>query len=189
MFFSRQKNDIISGCVQQKPLAQRDLYNMFAPKMLAVCFRYAKDRDEAEDMLQEGFIKVFQSIHKYQDSGSLEGWIRRIMVNTAIDMIRKNKAMKMETPLDDYLTETIGADAITDNLEVEYLLNIIQTLPTGYRVVFNLFAIEGYSHAEIAEQLNINESTSRSQYTRAKILLKKRINEDCVDLQQYQDAI
>lgn len=189
MTLDKQQQDVIAGCVQGKPLAQRALYDKHAPKMLAVCFRYAKDRDEAEDMLQEGFIKVFHNINKFQNQGSLEGWIRRIIVNTAIDMIRKNKALMLETPINDNLSENLIADEVTDNLDVEYLLNIIQELPTGYRLVFNLFAIEGYSHAEIGEKLNINESTSRSQYTRAKILIKKRIHGDYVDIQQFHDAI
>ncbi len=175
--------------MRQEPLAQRRLYELFSGKMMAICYRYAKDRDEAEDMLQEGFVKVFQYIEKYNNQGSLEGWIRRIMVNTAIDIIRKNKSLQLVSPLNDNITESTVDDNIVDTLEVEYLLNIIQDLPDGYRIVFNMFAIEGYSHAEIATQLNINESTSRSQFTRAKILLKKRIHEDSLVINTYQDAI
>ncbi|MFN0201914.1 MAG: RNA polymerase sigma factor [Bacteroidia bacterium] len=179
---------IIEGCIKQNPLAQRRLYEVFAAKMLAVCFRYARDRDEAEDILQEGFIKVFRNIEKYAFNGSLEGWVRKIMVNTAIDTIRKNRSIMLETPINDSITESYAEDAI-DNLEVEALMQMIQELPAGYRIVFNLYAIEGYSHAEIGEQLGITESTSRSQYTRAKALLKKRVCEVYWDYKIYQDAI
>ncbi len=180
---------IVAGCMRHEPLAQRRLYELFAPKMMALCYRYAQHRDEAEDMLQEGFIKIFQNIEKYNNQGSLEGWIRRIIVNTAIDIIRHNKALQLVSPLNDNISENTVDDNIVDTLEVEYLLKIIQDLPDGYRIVFNMFAIEGYSHAEIADLLHVNESTSRSQFTRAKALLKKRIHEDSLVINKYQDAI
>lgn len=180
---------IVEGCIRREPLAQRRLYELFSPKMMALCYRYAQNRDEAEDMLQEGFIKVFQCIDKYNHQGSLEGWVRRIIVNTAIDIIRRNKSLQLVSSLNENIIESTVDDNIVDALEVEYLLNIIQDLPDGYRIVFNMFAIEGYSHAEIGEQLNINESTSRSQFTRAKVLLKKRIHEDSLVINKYQDAI
>lgn len=180
---------IVEGCIKRDSLSQRKLYELFSSKMMALCFRYAQNRDDAEDMLQEGFIKVFQSIEKYTHQGSLEGWIRRIIVNTAIDIIRRNKSLQLVSPMNDNISENMVDDNIVDTLEVEYLLKIIQDLPDGYRIVFNMFAIEGYSHAEIGEQLNINESTSRSQFTRAKALLKKRIYEDSLVTNKYQDAI
>lgn len=189
MLFSSDSQKMVKGCLNQEPWAQQKLYDLFAPKMMAVCFRYAKDRDEAADFLQEGFIKIFQSIHKYEFQGSLEGWIRRIIVNTSIDLIRKRKASQLEMPMNTEIADTMIDEDKIDTFEVEYLLRVIQSLPTGYRVVFNLYAIEGYSHAEIGEQLGITESTSRSQYTRAKALLKKRIHEDSVEFKSYQNAI
>lgn len=183
----KQYQNIVEGCLQNDPRAQRRLYEMYASKMLAVCYRYSRDREEAEDILQEGFIKIFNNIHRYGFEGSFEGWMRRIFVNTAIDAIRKNKSLMLETPINDNISESFAEDAI-DNLEVEYLMNLVQSLPTGYRLVFNLYAIEGYSHAEIGEKLNITESTSRSQYTRAKALLKKRIYQEYSENKIYQDV-
>lgn len=191
MFFKKKEyQDIVDGCTQHEPTAQKRLYERFCGKMMAVCCRYVKSREEAEDILQEAFLKVFQNIHKYGFQGSLEGWIRRIMVNTAIDYIRKNKALVMETQLNENQHDAVNDDAdALANLEVDYLMQIIQELPDGYRLVFNMFAIEGYSHNEIAEQLNITASTSRSQYARAKGFIKKRLNESSVDVIRLQDAI
>ncbi|MEL6652069.1 MAG: sigma-70 family RNA polymerase sigma factor [Bacteroidota bacterium] len=179
--------EIIQGCKQQKPQYQRQLYERFAPKMLGVCYRYAHSREEAEDMLQEGFIKVFQKIHKYDDRGSLEGWIRRLMVNNAIDHLRKQKHYQQQLEINEAITEEVSEDAL-DQLEVEFLYRVVHALPAGYRAIFNLYAIEGYSHAEIAAQLNISESTSRSQYTRARALLKKRISEAYMETNLYRDV-
>ncbi|MEL6671404.1 MAG: RNA polymerase sigma factor [Bacteroidota bacterium] len=179
---------LIADCRKQKPKAQRELYELFSGKMLAVCYRYARDQAEAEDMLQEAFIKVFRSIDRYDDRGSLEGWIRRIVVNTAIDHIRKRKHQQNQLELNETITEEVS-ESVLDKLEVEYLYAIIQALPAGYRVVFNLYAIEGYSHAEIGEELGISESTSRSQYTRARALLKKRISDLYMEKNVYKDVI
>ncbi|MEM6261191.1 MAG: sigma-70 family RNA polymerase sigma factor [Bacteroidota bacterium] len=178
---------LIERCIQQDTAAHQRLYELFAPKMMAVCYRYARNQAEAEDMLQEGFIKVFQNLKRYTFKGSLEGWIRRIMVNTAIDLLRKHKYFQKETDIEEADVEEFAEFSI-DRLEMEYLLKIIQELPTGYRVVFNLYAIEGYSHKEIGQQLKISESTSRSQYTRARSMLKKRICADNQAFKSYLDA-
>ena len=179
---------IIAGCKAHKPSSQRELYGIFAPKMLAICMRYAQDKAEAEDILQDSFIKVFKKIQKYDDRGSLEGWIRRITVNTAIDHIRKRKNRQGDITINEAITEEVSESAL-DQLELEFLFKLIQALPPGYRVVFNLYAIEGYSHAEIGEKLNISESTSRSQYTRARAMLKTRIKQAYMETNFYQDAI
>lgn len=179
--------EIIQGCKEQKPEFQRQLYERFAAKMLGVCYRYGRSREEAEDMMQEGFIKVFQKIGKYNDKGSLEGWIRRLMVNNAIDLLRKQKHYSQQLEINEAITEEVAEDAL-DHLEVEFLYRIIQALPAGYRAIFNLYGIEGYSHAEIAAQLNISESTSRSQYTRARALLKKRVSEAYMETNLYRDV-
>jgi RNA polymerase sigma-70 factor (ECF subfamily) len=179
---------LIQGCIKQQPQAQRELYERFAPNLLGVCFRYARDEARAEDMLQEAFIKIFQKITYYSDKGSLEGWLRRIVVNTAIDHIRREKHYSQQLQINEAITEEIREDVL-DRLELEFLYSIIQQLPAGYRLVFNLYAIEGYSHAEIGEQLNISESTSRSQYTRARALLKKQIRGAYMEKNIYKDVI
>lgn len=179
---------LIKGCINQKPAAQRELYEQFASSMLAVCYRYARDRDDAEDILQDGFVKVFQKIGNFDDRGSLEGWIRKIMVNTAIDHIRKQKHQQNQVELNEGITEVIEAD-VMDNLEMEALFEVIQKLPPGYRLVFNLYAIEGYSHKEIGDELGITESTSRSQYTRARAMLRQQIQELYMEKKIYKDAI
>lgn len=149
--------------------------------MYAVCLRYARDRDEAQDILQEGFVRVFERITQFEGRGSLEGWIRRIVVHTAIDLIRKQRHIREELALTDAHIEDAGTEEMPDHVSLEYLFKIIQDLPAGYRIVFNLFAIEGFSHAEIGEQLGITESSSRSQFTRAKAALQKRIHEDSME--------
>lgn len=179
---------LIKKCIKRNPAAQRELYQRFSPSLMAVCYRYARNRDEAEDMLQEGFIKIFQKLDKYTNKGSFEGWMRRIVVNTAIDMIRKSKHQLKETDIENAVGEEVSDDAI-DSLELEYLYQLIQELPSGYRMVFNMYAIEGYSHREIGEKLSISESTSRSQYTRARGLLRKRIYEDHMETKLYRDVI
>lgn len=179
---------LVEGCKKGDPRAQRELYECFAPQMLGVCYRYARDISEAEDMLQEGFIKVFQKIDGYGFKGALEGWIRRIMVHTAIDLLRKRKHQMKETDIEEAMKEEI-ANEIIDHLELEYLYQAIQALPAGYRLVFNLYAIEGYSHDEIGKKLGIAASTSRSQYTRARNMLKNRIREDRMEKNIYKDVI
>lgn len=165
---------LVKECVSGKSKAQRLLFDRYAPKMLGAVMRYINDKERAEDVLQDGFIKVFKNIHKFEHSGSLEGWIRRIMVNTALDQIRKNKKRQKNVELDDdgffELKQESKAEEI---LQAESLLKLVQSLPEGYRTVFNLFAIEGYTHKEIAEELGISENTSKSQYSRAKSTLRE----------------
>ena len=128
--------------------------------------------DEAQDVLQDGFIKVYDNLHKYENKGSLEGWVRRIIVNTALDQIRKNKKYMDNVDVDTVGYLLVDKSFIVEELEADDLLKIINKLPGGYRVVFNLFAIEGYSHKEIAAKLEISESTSKSQYSRARKILR-----------------
>ena len=171
---------MIQGCVRNDPAAQQELYARFSPKMLTVCYRYAKNREDAEDMLQEGFIKIFLQIRQFQHKGALEGWIRRIMVHTCINSLKKNRKFTESVDLIYANSIQVREDAIPSILQAKQVVDCIRMLPLGYRTVLNLFAIEGYSHREIGEMLDIEESTSRSQYTRAKamledILVKKRI--------------
>jgi RNA polymerase sigma-70 factor (ECF subfamily) len=163
---------LIDGCLRNDLVAQRELYERFSPKMLAVCHRYAVNREDAEDMLQEGFVKVFLQIRSFEARGSFEGWIRRIMVHTCINHLKKNK--KFQDNLDIIHAHGIPTrtEAIPSIVQAKQIAECIRSLPVGYRTVLNLFAIEGYSHREIAAMLDIEESTSRSQYTRAKNLLE-----------------
>lgn len=145
--------------------------------MMGVCLRYVNDRETARDLLQEGFIKVFTSIDSYSGNGSFEGWMRKIFVNSALEYLRKSDVMREATDLE-HTAELITPDnSAISQLSAAELMDLIQELPAGFRMVFNLFAIEGYSHREISEMLGITESTSRSQFTRAKQLLQRRIND------------
>jgi RNA polymerase sigma factor (sigma-70 family) len=171
---------MLTGCLVNDAAAQQELYYRYSPKMLSVCFRYAKNREDAEDMLQEGFIKVFTQIRQFQNRGALEGWIRKIMVHTCINTLKKNKKFTDSVDLIHATTIQVREDAIPSILQAKQVVECIRLLPLGYRTVLNLYAIEGYSHKEIGDMLDIEESTSRSQYTRAKamledILVKKRI--------------
>ncbi len=171
---------LLQECLKNDAHAQQELYYKYSPKMLSVCYRYSKTREDAEDMLQEGFIKVFTQIHKFENRGSLEGWILRIIVHTCINHLKKNKKFNEHIDLayaGDILIKEDNIPAISQDKQV---VESIRSLPLGYRTVLNLYAIEGYSHKEIGFMLEIEESTSRSQYTRAKnmleeILIKKNI--------------
>lgn len=171
---------MLQGCLDNLATAQEALYNYFSPKMLGVCYRYARNREDAEDMLQEGFIKVYSQIHQFRGSGALEGWIRRIIVHTCINNIKKNKKFSDSVDLIHASSLQINENNIPSMLQAKQVVECIRLLPIGYRTVLNLYAIEGFSHKEIGAILDIEESTSRSQYTRARslleeILIKKRI--------------
>ncbi|WP_448703052.1 RNA polymerase sigma factor [Mucilaginibacter sp. AW1-3] len=166
---------LIKGCRNGERKAQEGLYKSFAAKMLGVCMRYATDKMEAEDMLQNGFIKVFNKMNDFRGEGSFEGWIRRIMVHTSIEYYRKHHKMMQAIDIDT-AHEVPGADPLaSSNLGVKELLALIQQLPPGYRMVFNLYAIEGYSHKEIGEMMTITEGASKSQLSRARTILKEQI--------------
>ena len=171
------ESTLVKKCVDGDQLAQRMLFEKFASKMLGVCMRYAKNREQAEDVLQDGFVKVFTKLDHFKGGGSLEGWIRRIMVNTSLDQIRKNSKFQDNVPMDqmDYKIELNSF--IEEGLMEEELLKLINSMPIGYKTVFNMFAIEGYSHKEIAEQLEISENTSKSQYSRARAYLQTKLEQ------------
>lgn len=168
---------LIEACKNNDARAQKQLYETFARRMMSVCLRYAGNREMAEDFLQEGFIKVFTSIQSYNYEGSFEGWMRRIFVNTALEALRKNDLLRNGAELDTLDTQQEADYTTVDNISAKELMELIGQLPPGFRTVFNMFAVEGYSHREIAQALHITESTSRSQYTRAKRLLQKWIKE------------
>ncbi len=177
MFLRIQKWDnepsLIRACQQKDAAAQREVYNRYSRRMLGVCARYIKNPMEAEDVLIHGFLKIFEKVDQYQFAGSFEGWIRRIMVNEALQQVRRNKTVFLEVELEDVYNDAAVMHIDSHNFETEDLLAMVQQLPDGYRTVFNLYAIEGYSHKEIAEQLGISESTSKSQLSRARALLQE----------------
>lgn len=166
---------LIRDCLKGSPIAQRKLFETFAPKMMSVCLRYMKDHQEAEDILQDGFIKVFQKLGAYESTGSLEGWIRRIVVNTALDQIRKNSKFGYTEDVTEVGYKIENNDFAFEGLVAQDLMKLINQMPEGYKVVFNMFAIEGYSHKEIADLLEITESTSKSQYSRARAYLREKL--------------
>lgn len=163
---------LINGCRKQNRMAQQQLYAAYSNKMYSLCYRYVKNSMEAEDVMVGAFTKVFDKIDQFKGEGSFEGWIRRIVVNEALTWLRKNRSMYLETNLEQADYE-LDYGKVSDHLEAEDLLRMIQQLPTGYQIVFNLYAIDGYSHKEIAEQLSISENTSKSQLSRARVYLQK----------------
>ncbi len=163
---------LLKGCMNNDSAAQRELYNRYSSKMLAVCYRYAHSREDAEDMLQEGFIKVFLQVHTFENRGAFEGWIRRIIVHTCINILKKNKKFNESVDIIHATSMQIREESVSAIIQAKQVVECIRLLPIGYRTVLNLYAVEGYSHREIAGMLDIEESTSRSQYTRAKAMLE-----------------
>ena len=170
-------SSLVKNCLKGDPIAQRKLFDKFAPKMLGVCMRYAKSTEQAEDVLQDSFIKVFQKLNHFKEKGSLEGWIRRIVVNTSLDQIRKELKFKDNVPMENVDYRLEQNSFILEGLAAEDLLGLVNTMPNRYKTVFNLFAIEGFSHKEIAQDLNISVNTSKSQYSRARAFLKEKLEE------------
>ncbi len=177
---------MVAGCLNGEPIAQKALYQAYARKMMSICMRYAPDREHAQDILQDGFVKVFQKIGNYRKEGPLGGWIARTIVNTALDQIRRNKPF--EHSLD--LTEAEHLHATDEQavsaLSTGELMKLIQALPPGYRTIFNLFAIEGYPHKEIAEMLGISENTSKSQFMKARAYLRKMLPQETADMHGHR---
>lgn len=164
---------LIVDCVNGNARAQKMLYEKFGPKLFAVCHRYASSYEESQDILQDGFVKIFEKLSTYKGEGSFEGWMRRIIVNTALDTIRKNQKLKFNIDVDIVSNHLATDQSILGELAAQDLLKILQKIPMGYRTIFNLYVIEGFSHKEIAEQLDITISTSKSQFSRARALLRE----------------
>jgi RNA polymerase sigma-70 factor, ECF subfamily len=173
-------DDIVKKCVKGDRKAQQELYKVFYSKMMGVCYRYSNNAEDAKDLLQDGFVKVFSNLNKYNFNGSLEGWIRRIIVNTAIDHFRKNKNVFLVGDDDGYILENNkveSASSIYSQFGVEDIMAAIQSLSPAYKTVFNLYAIEGYPHKDIAKKLNISEGTSKSNLAKAKKNLKEMLEQ------------
>ena len=169
------ERELLEACKRGDRTAQKKLYDSLATKMFAICLRYMGQRDAAEDVLQEGFITLFSRLDSYSGEGSFEGWARKIFVNTALMELRKKDALKMSEDLE--TAWNVSSDGVSQVQSVGYreLLKLIASLPPGYRTVFNLSVIEGYSHKEIAQTLGITEATSRSQLQRARVMLQEKI--------------
>ena len=167
------QKSIIKGAIQQKREAQKAIFDQFSPKMLGVCRQYVKDNHHAEELMLSGFLKVFTHLHKFKHEGSFEGWIRKIMVNTCLSYLRKKNPMK---PTDEEYVYHNKATESLENTSVQDIQKLIDVLPEGYKMVFNLFAIEGYKHLEIAQELSITVSTSKSQLFKARKWLQENYN-------------
>jgi RNA polymerase sigma factor (sigma-70 family) len=169
--------ELIKGCIREDGSCQKALFNRYASPLLGVCYRYARSKEDAEDILQDAFIKIFNKISQFKGEGSFEGWMRRVVVNTALkkySVSRYSKEMSVEQVYETIHTETVEAPAFNHLTEKDLLL-LINNLPDGYRIIFNLYVIEGYQHDEIANMLGIQPGTSRSQLVKARNLLQKEI--------------
>lgn len=162
---------LIKNCLKGKAAAQKQLYDEYASAMLGVCYRYTKSLEDAEDVLQDGFVRVFTFLQQYNDEGELGAWIRKIMVNTALNYLKKSKKYQHDLLFDNAELHVITNENPEILLNAKELAGLIRQLPTGYQTIFNLYAIEGFSHVEIGQMLGISENTSRSQYMRARHLL------------------
>lgn len=169
------EKELIQGCVDKDRFSQSRLYKLLAPKMLVVCLRYSKNKEEAEEILQEGFMKVFSFIHQYSFSGSFEGWVRKIMVNCALQKFRSKSAMYNVVDIESVSIEEVSSENILSQIGVKELLKMVQLLPPSYKMVFNLYVFEGMKHREIAEQLGITEGTSKSNLSDARAILQKAV--------------
>ncbi|MEO5782069.1 MAG: sigma-70 family RNA polymerase sigma factor [Ginsengibacter sp.] len=170
-----QPTELIQACINGDRYSQSHLYGLFAPKMFAVCLRYSKNREEAEEILQEGFVQVFQSLKNFKYAGSFEGWIRKIMVHCSIKNFRSKTKLHPVVSIESVNVEQLGNDDIISRLGKKELLKMVQALPPAYRMVFNLYVFEGMKHREIAEHLGIAEGTSKSNFFDAKIILQKAV--------------
>lgn len=165
---SMEEEELIKLCIKGDSKAMNALYEFYVPKMRGLCFRYVRTVFEVDDVLQDAFVKVFMKLDKYNFKGSFEGWVRKIVINTAINYYHSNQNFFDQVQVDEIYEKDSGVVEVLEKLSVEDLYTLINKLPSGYRFIFNMFAIDGYSHKEIAETLGITESTSRSQYTRAR---------------------
>jgi RNA polymerase sigma-70 factor (ECF subfamily) len=179
---------LIKDCIRQKPAAQRQLYELLAPAMLGVCYRYTKSHQDAEDVMQEGFVKMFNHLDDFNNTGEFGGWVRRIMVTTALNYLKKNKRYRTEMVFAEVPLHPVAASQAEANLSVKEMADLIRQLPTGFQTIFNLYAIEGYTHVEIGQMLGISEGTSKSQYARARYLLMEWIEKYATTLKSERYA-
>jgi RNA polymerase sigma-70 factor (ECF subfamily) len=176
---------LLKDCLKRKPAAQRELYDLFAPSMLGLCFRYTKSMSDAEEVLQEGFIKVFERLKQYRSDGEFGGWVRTIMVNTALNFLKANKRYRQDLLFEEMPLHAVSNDNPEVLLQAKELAMLVRQLPTGFQTIFNLHAVEGFKHTEIAVMLGISEGTSRSQYARARTLLIEWIEKKSETKENY----
>jgi len=181
---TEQERHIVEGCLRGEKSFQKLLYNQYSQKMYSVCLRYSHDQDQAKDLLQDGFIRVFQNLTTFKGEGSFEGWVRRIMVKGCLESLRKPENKIFHEDVNDVESE-LSYEPNMRKLDVQYVLRKIQELAPGYRAVFNLFVVEGYQHQEIAEMLGISESTSKSQLSRARKLLQEMLAGEYSNLHEH----
>ncbi len=180
------ESELIEGCRKGNRASQKALYERYCRKMLVVCMRYSKTTAEAEDILQEGFVKVFNGLKQFRQESKLETWITRIMVNTALNVQRRKLYLYPMVDVEDVTLPDV--ELSVSGINFRQLLEMIQTLPHGCQIVFNLFAIEGFSHKEIAEQLGISEGTSKSQFARARSLMQAKLSKESTYYERYGEA-
>ncbi len=168
---------LIKKCKEGDRRAQEELYRQYSPMLMGVCLRYASNKEEAEDFLQEGFIKIYANLYQYQPIGSFSGWLRKVVVNVALQKLRRKKTQFVDIEIDHLADPVESAENIFSQFGAKMLIRLIQQLPDGYRTVFNMYVIEGYSHKEIAAKLEISEATSKSQLSRAKAALRKMLEQ------------
>ena len=166
---------LINRCKQRDIKAQSEVYQLFAGKLFALCLKYSKNYQEAQDNLQDGFITIFNKIDQYQFKGSFEGWLKRIVVNTALQKYREKNVLNL---ISDEIPDEVEVDIDETSISLDFLLSIIQELPNRYRLVFNMYVLDGYSHRDIAEMLEISEGTSKSNLSRARQILKKKVEKN-----------
>ena len=179
-----KETELIQSCIEGNRHSQSQLYKLFAPKMFAVCLRYSKNREEAEEILQEGFVQVFKSLKTFRHEGSFEGWIRRIMIHCSIKHFRSKAKIHAVINIDSVYLNQIGNEDIIAGLGKKELLKMVQALPPMYRLVFNLYVFEGLKHREIAEQLGISEGTSKSNLFDAKAILQRAVTNSLKTVKQ-----
>lgn len=163
---------LINDCKKNERKAQEQLYKLYAPKLFSVCLKYSRNYTEAQDNLQDGFLLIFKNIYQFSFKGSLDGWLKRVMINHVLQQYRKETLLNI---VDENVPDEIEVEVDSEGVSSEFLMKIIQELPDRYRLVFNLYVLDGFSHQEIAEQLNINIGTSKSNLSRAKLILKEKI--------------
>jgi len=180
-----EESHLIEGCIRGEQLAQKAMYEIYAPVMMSVCQRYVRCRETAKDLLHDGFAKLFTKIHTYTGAGSFNGWMRRIFVTTALEHLRRNDVLKNSVDIETFEYQKVEYDAsIFEHLSADYLFECVANLPDIYRTVFNMHAIEGYKHVEIAEELKINEGTVRQRYAIARQMLQKMVISECYNLKK-----
>ncbi|QRR02940.1 RNA polymerase sigma factor [Dyadobacter sandarakinus] len=176
MTFDEQ--ELVKGCKQRNRLAQKQLYKLFAGKLFAICLRYTKNRADAEDVLQDAFIKIYENIDSFRADSPLEYWLRSVVVNTALNHLRQQKHLKDLDDVEMHHNGIADKEVTLAGFQMQQLLELIHELPPGCQTIFNLYAIEGYQHNEIAQKLGISEGTSKSQYARARTLLQQKLNKE-----------